>query len=738
MRAIDNGNSNLSGARTRKPLASRRGFTLIELLVVIAVTSILLTLVFKPLIDGFNLTSRSGTQIESQTAARETLREVTTLLNNAAFIFDNSDQGSSTKSGSANYLWFNDKDGNPKPLTTYFTLLEYVPPARQLDQTPGATATDPTTGMPIYDKTNTVASGYALPLVPGRLLGRLFVGLSDNTSVNTALKDIDGNTVKSMPSKVYANRFTEPGNASNDNRYTLYRAEVMPYIQQSGKYVPNLGLFHTRDKTGKLTDSVTDTLELHDPNFFYDNSLAGGDGASKWALPGWRDLNNDGKVEIWENWRAVASSLMPLPKVDLVALERDDNNHITYYTSDDNVKSYLVGMPKVRPLATFSPSYIENDPGTPTALENSGNEATSLISDSGKPVPFPASSYTTQYTNWATPFRVTVYRALDSLDTDPIAPGTNKSLNYYQTTGDGQVIHYTGQPGQNGTPDGQGDVGPMLVNGVFSNAAKTQFAFTVDSKRGLINFAFPWSVMVHDTNNQPVPQLYSAIDINAAVTGPTEKRYLDLRTLPNQTGLVSPLNPNANWAPYVRIVPGSERVYGPDQRPGPHYGYRILYTRVSAMAGTIGPNEYKINYEDVRNVADVDDPRQRIGFVEFRSTSENSSSTGQGTNSSPNMGDYDPNKPNDPANENPALGQYRPFGLPQAKYDPATDQVVPADPVEVTYSFQMNRPNDIIKVDYLTRQQMTVALEARLYDPASSAAQTTALTQKIAVRNLPH
>src|ERR1044072_9351499 len=66
----------------------QRGFTIIELLVVIAITSILFTIIFKPLIDGFNLTSRAGTLVESQTAARETDRGVTRLLSNAVFVFD--------------------------------------------------------------------------------------------------------------------------------------------------------------------------------------------------------------------------------------------------------------------------------------------------------------------------------------------------------------------------------------------------------------------------------------------------------------------------------------------------------------------------------------------------------------------------------------------------------------------------------------------------------------------------
>jgi hypothetical protein len=266
--------------------------------------------------------------------------------------------------------------------------------------------------------------------------------------------------------------------------------------------------------------------------------------------------------------------------------------------------------------------------------------------------------------------------------------------------------------------------------GIFTNPAQTLFAFTVDSEKGLINFAFPSSVMIHETSPPYARrgQMYSPADINAQLTalpGSWEKRFLSLRELPttqwggmplNPTGLISPLSPATNWANTVRIVPGSEQVFGPDQRPGPNYGRRVLYARVSANAGAIGLNEYKINYEDIRNISNPNDPRQRIGYIEFNSIPDTT----------------DPLNPN-----NPNGG---PNSLPVQKVNPATgllDPSLPADPVEVYYSFQMNRPNDVVKIDYLTRELMNVTMEARLFDPASGAAQTTALAQKVKVRNLP-
>jgi len=79
--------------------------------------------------------------------------------------------------------------------------------------------------------------------------------------------------------------------------------------------------------------------------------------------------------------------------------------------------------------------------------------------------------------------------------------------------------------------------------------------------------------------------------------------------------------------------------------------------------------------------------------------------------------------------------------LPIWKFNPATsavDGTLNSDPVEVYYSFQMNQPGDVVKMDYMTRALMIFTLEMRLYDQGSGKAQITRLTDKIKVRNLQH
>ena len=50
----------------------------------------------------------------------------------------------------------------------------------------------------------------------------------------------------------------------------------------------------------------------------------------------------------------------------------------------------------------------------------------------------------------------------------------------------------------------------------------------------------------------------------------------------------------------------------------------------------------------------------------------------------------------------------------------------------------MIRANDVVKVDYMTRDLMNVALEVRLYDAHTGQPQIISLSDKIKVRNLQH
>jgi hypothetical protein len=142
-------------------------------------------------------------------------------------------------------------------------------------------------------------------------------------------------------------------------------------------------------------------------------------------------------------------------------------------------------------------------------------------------------------------------------------------------------------------------------------------------------------------------------------------------------------------------------------RPGPHYGKEITYTRVrrSGDPRQIGPNEYMINYTDIPNPdgSTPTDPLQKMGTIIFNSRPD-------------------------------SLGV--PNALPERSYDQNGQLTESAAPITVTYQIQNNLPTDVVKVDYITRELMTVSVGVRLFDLRSGQPQQVTLTQKIKVRNL--
>jgi len=767
----------VAGACVSLSQRAERAFTLIELLVVMAITAILMTVILGPLISSYDLTQRATTQVQSQATARATLDQIATVLGNAAYVFDNSGlstPGSASTNTSLN-IWLRNNQGAPIVVSSRFSMVEYVPAAKQLEQVADSqlgAPIDPTNMEPIYDQFAPSSQiGVGLPVLPGRMLGRIFVGLIDNTAVaDSHVADLTFNPYdkpntpsgkwSGMPSKPYGNEYEDPRTTGpgGSNRYTVYDAEAPIFIVDptgaTKSYVPNLRLFHIKDKTGAIHDVLSDyqnpttraTMGLHvvvhDPNFFYDAQLAG-DGSTTWAAPGWVDLNGDGKVEVWENWHATATNLLGnARKVDMIALDRDANtNAILYYDSTGTLLTgnANVGWPHVRPLARFAPATVQNDAAVASSLDATGNESPS-------PVP---SIFATQFTHWANPYRVLVYRAANGGN-----PLTQSKLEYYETTDDGRIVHVQNLNPGSPPPDPTSlpDVGPMIdpTKNIFNNTA-AEFAFDIDNERGTINFAFPSTVLIHDSAGNPLTAVFAPAAVNAtANTTDPPRRYLSLETLdpaanPNMTdATLQPLSTAMKWYADVSIVPGTEVVFGPDQRPGPHYGSRIQYTRVpSKSLDPIRPNQYKLNYQ---NENDPQPATQHIelsrGFMEFRPGAEGSNVTNI-SDKAWTGGVYDP------------AVDYKPYGIPEFKANPSYDasqppsnanpkflpgggEGTPSDPIEVFYKFQVNRPNDVVKVDYLTRELINVTVEARLYDQASARPMNTVLTQQLKVRNLQH
>ena len=75
-----------SMAMARSRPVNRSAFSLVELLVVIAITTILLGLLFGPIISSFNLTRRARAVSQAQDAARFGLERLSRELGRATYI----------------------------------------------------------------------------------------------------------------------------------------------------------------------------------------------------------------------------------------------------------------------------------------------------------------------------------------------------------------------------------------------------------------------------------------------------------------------------------------------------------------------------------------------------------------------------------------------------------------------------------------------------------------------------
>ncbi len=673
----------------------RSAFTLVELLVVMAITAILLGLIFGPMYQGFNLTNRARVQILAQDLARSIIERVNKEQSNSVYIFDNANMPIN--------LWVKAKNGSGQIVTPVpFAWVDMVPPGRVIDQqgyqflTQHPELIDPTTGNAIENprlreelirlaqaEGDTTGQKYlsladvAVPSAPGRTFVRYFVGLRDNST------ESDPGGQSGRPRKTYNNFYDELRHGSHTatieehNPYLLYRATVTPYL-------PN-GLVDTRlfrvDNNGQPI--------LFEPNFFYDNRTATSPGGNiPAAYPGWNDDNKDGVVNYSENWRAAARTLVPGDRADEVVVTREDDGKPVYFNNP--MRGNNIEM-KIVPQIRFQPNFVGNDAGAPARLSDRGNEAPNTA----------ASSHRETYAHWTPGYTVFVYRGSFG----------GSSVSYFTWAGTGWAdgsnnVRYCEFNSATGVTNGNGNSNPPGEDTGFNPLNPTALPatvdpnkflmFGVDPRKGMINFSFPATLWMKDNLGQPLPSIYTSADANSHHVNEdlNSYRYISLINPPNVAVGTSPLAKIAN----LFIVPGTEVVIGPDMRPGPHYGMPITYTRVPRNSDPrrLGPNEFMINYDQLTN-ANVNDPLAAKGTIIFDSQDD-------------------------------APGN--PHSLPTL--DAQGNQ---ASTIRVTYQVQNNRPGDVVKADYLTRQLMTFVLGVRLYDKASGQPQQVTLNQQIRVRN---
>lgn len=435
---------------------------------------------------------------------------------------------------------------------------------------PSQESNDPTSDIPI-NPDGSYNAEIAVPISPGRTVVRYFIGLMDNSRPYF------------NPDEVRLAAATDP-----ENYAILYRAEFRLYVRQGNQWVLNPELFGSID-------------EFFDPNFFYGARRAG--------------------------WLKVAKPIVPLGQVDMVNVTYDDN-----------------GNPRVESLLQLTPALVVNQMGAPIETDTLGDEG------AGAPpvqIRFPLGLWDVSPES----FRLVAFRSRpDALQRgEPLryfylAPNDNGEwyIRYYRATPDGQerdewVANLTRiqQMIETGQPQ------PNWLNPALNYYTDAEpMAFYVNIEAGLVDLALPWwfqypaqgvsfktgafASPFNDSNpdtttiNGRYNEAYQRDPNNA----PNIRRYVSLLDLDND-GVMDDARNHLTF-PTASIVPGSEVVIGPDQRPGANYRRPIRYQRVSAANATPGPNQYRILYQDavpyqevLRNYGFT--PQLLRGYIEFYS-----------------------------------------------------------------------------------------------------------------------
>ena len=189
----------------------------------------------------------------------------------------------------------------------------------------------------------------------------------------------------------------------------------------------------------KLFDTTKSSSEnLNDPDFFYNSAYAA-------------------------NWRKIARPVVSLNGTDMIKLEFDTTT----------------GSPMVTPTVKFAPTAVYNDPLV----------ATTGVVDSPEHGKTPATVFKSTYGNWVTPYSVAIERG-----------GSTYKTAQFQVTENGVTYNDMGifEDGDNSNPC-IFDITKYLRTratskygvGYIPANPKQSIAFTVDSRTGFVNFAFP-------------------------------------------------------------------------------------------------------------------------------------------------------------------------------------------------------------------------------------------------------
>lgn len=722
----------------------RRAFTLIELLVVTAVSAILLLIIAIPMIQGFNLTRASQAYSEAQAAARTVKDLIVDDMSKAAGVrFNPSGQGGVNLEFPAGLINF--------PGTKFDILVAAEgDPARG----PSNAFINPDTGR--EDPTLQSPKGQVeLPAVPGMSIVRYWIGLRTPIADIDNDGDLDNNPYNDPYSGILMNV-----NSRADNLFVLYRAEIQPMVFDTGlgRYVYNAQFFADFD--------LDEKPDYDDPDFFRisstDVDIAGALNAQ--GLEKVRRINNwkqRGNVVTQLSRYDMVQVKFDKQKGTIYGDSRDgivplirfqprqiSNEPVTgqrgVRLGDETDNPAKIGPETYRTaFGQFSGHAVRVFPGTYVAPAGFGatssggqvrpaseaaypllqirsvniggdgalygqvdalddpialfdSEFYTLLKQRGTPYPFTAALASADAINIANGFAGARTDAnhidlLIAAVVDPLKGIVNANFDIRDVGDDdtGLFADFKNRFPSDGLDPGV-DTGP---------------AETPNSDGNVVAVGTPWGIAdTYRTINNRFNNIWQRWNDFAPTLDRARfaKRFINLGQIQQPGGVDSPLN-RLNGMTRAVVTPGSETVFGPDQKPGPGYGSLIRYSRVASKP--VGANQYYINYTDMPEpdwltvfatapsydpkVFDANDfvsavlqPQYRAGYVELNSR----------------------------------------FGEP-----------IPEGNIYVSYRFQFTEPNDRFVVDYNTGDTVEVVLTIKNF-PQSTASFAQAVTVKGSTR----
>lgn len=735
-------------------------FTLIELITVMAITAILMTIITVPMVQTFNATRTAQAYSDAQDKARILTERLSKEIGEAVAVRDMENVGGRVSIVAP--IPTTGVDDTGATVTTpggyvkigmNYTKLDLVLPQKVGQRGPGGGFIDPVTGK--EDPTLKSAKGQVLlPLAAGTTIKRYWIGLHD-------------------PFKNYNNPYD--GLLMNrvggrDNLFVLYSAEVQPVVMTevplgSGNFIPqvNTAFFDA------VADGTNRNPILDDPDFFLATNAASGTPVNNDAKA--TRINNWLRVAKVETEISRYDLIQPQfdrtkklvrmtnaagvwsPRITPLVLFRP--SHVEGDAADAQVAASLgnevegsdqVGSEVFTGQFTMWTNVVVRsfgktwnspgdtayqiarkdnadlniyyvDPTTTGITDTTVGSGTELFDISAYENAFKARGYdpNSRYpftvglttanlvSNWLTSGTNDMFLKFMPFSTNPstgriigsfnIAEVGNYTLNPNNPTNLFSPLDPNSQnlpqcPAQGTTASGWTNADTSLTPsndtsvtaGVFSDSPYWDTAFN----RFNINRVFNkiWADAQANRNGVPAQM---------GETGGAH-RFIDLRTIPQGDGTQSPLG----QFPRAIIVPGSEEIFGPDQNPGPNFGSEVRYHRVNREPG---PNEYRINYANLAEptaagyaalgfpvppanydrtslVSAVFQPRFKAGYVQLCSNPE--------------------------------------VPIPAVMRIPGTLNDVPGR-IRVAYKFQFTAPDDVVRVEYDTRQLMQVIMTIRNY-----------------------